>query len=188
MNIAPLHLVMPSEHLTALGEVTAYWGHCEQLLSAKLSILQRHPDVRPKQPREFSKRASMMKEAARICFPDHETLVAKITGVVDRACHLAAKRNDMIHGLWFNDWTPSVWLNTMWDGTGTQYRVEAAEIKNLSRKIGQLYADTAFMLGPTGEPLLTLPERLAWQDFQERFPPPTPTPRSRPHRLHTFRA
>lgn len=193
--MTPFVPLLSDAYLAAIGMSTAQWGYFEAQFDAKLSILRRSGEavkLSPKVPKEFRKRANLMKDSATVCFPTAPTLVSKIHALVDTASDLAGKRHVLIHGLWLSVFD-EVNISTKWDGSGEIYKVPIEEIVLLAGKIGLLHTKLVFTFIPPVLPsetdeFLTSDEKRAMQAFQENNLLPPAAPRSRPLRQHTFRA
>jgi hypothetical protein len=178
-------LPVPLDFLTATGAVVAQWGYFEANLNGFLQALSRHPDaaklIDKKPPQRLKEKTRLLRQLARICFRDSQSLVEKVCCFSFRAKDLGDKRNAIAHGLWF-DRAPfepgtGVTLSTEADGTGDFYSVDQTQLEELAKKIAEIKLEGMLLMLPyPGKhfPYLERHELFALLEYHKNFPPTSP--------------
>jgi hypothetical protein len=124
------------EYNQAIGNIVAQWGYLESRFYDVHQCLRAHPEAAKLIKRlsaPFQNQARIMVEAARICFPQAPSLVAKIDALVTEACNLSEQRHRLIHGFWMEfrllpEYSVQVWKYER-DGRQVIYTASTDDLK-----------------------------------------------------------
>lgn len=130
-------------------------------------------------PGSFDRKAKLLRQIARLAFPNCESLDNKICDFSSRSNMTCKQRNIFVHGAWF-DMTPfepekGVTIMTKPDGTGDFYSVSLPEIERLAGKIEGLKVEGLRLMfaaihGPSEH--LTDAELSALREHHDKAPDP----------------